>query len=294
MKKTLITGATGGLGSTVVKFLKEKNNLNHLAVLVRDENSDLAKQYKNDGIEVRIGDYDNIETLENAFKDIEVLYFVSGSDINHRLPQHKNVVTAAKKAGVKHILYTSTVRKDENSSAPLYPVVNSHKQTEDLIIASGLKYTILRHNLYAEVIPMFIGDKTQLLQTKSIYLPTANGATAFVPRKDFAEAEAIILEDVSKYENKTLEFNGSETITFSEISKLLSETINETITYISPEDAEFRTKMSAVGLPDFIIDMLSMFSLGIANTEFNQQTNDLETVLGRKTQPLKDFLKEVY
>ncbi|MDO3693345.1 SDR family oxidoreductase [Wenyingzhuangia sp. chi5] len=294
MKKTLITGATGGLGSTVVKFLKEKNNLNHLAVLVRDENNDLAKQYKSDGIEIRIGDYDNIESLENAFKDIEVLYFVSGSDINNRLPQHKNVVATAKKVGIKHILYTSTVRKDESSSAPLFPVVDSHKQTEDLIIDSGLNYTILRHSLYAEVIPMFIGDKAQLLQTKSIYLPTANGATAFVPRKDFAEAEAIILSDPETYENKILEFNGSETITFSEIAKLLSETINESITYISPEEAEFKTKMTEVGLPDFIIDMLIMFSLGIANTEFDQQTDDLETVLGRKTQTLKDFLTEVY
>ena len=294
MKKTLITGATGGLGSTVVDFLKAKNKIENLVVLVRNTESDLAKQYKKEGIELRIADYDNVDALENAFKNIEVLYFVSGSDINNRLPQHKNVVATAKKMGVKHILYTSTVRKDESALAPLFPVVDSHKQTEELIIASGINYTILRHSLYAEVIPMFIGDKTQLLQTKSIYLPTANGATAFVPRKDFAEAEANILSNPETYENKILEFNGSETITFSKISDLLSKILNEPITYISPEEAEFKTKMTEVGLPDFIIDMLIMFSLGIANNEFDQQTNDLETVLGRKTQSLEEFLSEVY
>ncbi|MNQ25345.1 hypothetical protein D3C85_385640 [compost metagenome] len=59
-----------------------------------------------------------------------------------------------------------------------------------------------------------IGDKSQLLKNKTIYLSTANGLTSFVPKKDLAEAEVNILLNPSPYANKILEFNGSEEIIF--------------------------------------------------------------------------------
>jgi len=292
--KILITGATGDLGSKVINLLKEKTEVENLAVLVRDEKNELVKQYINDGIEVKIGDYANLGSLKNAFKGIDVLYFVSGGDDNQRSKLHENVVDAAKDAGIKHILYTSGVRKDESDSSPLATLVDSHIQTENWIKASGITYTLLKHNLYAEVIEKMIGDKSQLLKTKTIYLPTANGLTSFVPKKDFAEAEVNILLNPSAYANKILEFNGSEPISFSKIAEIISEIMKEPIQYISPVVAEFEAKMNEISLPKHIIEILSTFSLAIANGEFDQQSNDLEAVLGRKTKSLSEFLEEAY
>lgn len=292
--KILVTGATGGLGSKVFKLLREKTAIENLAVLVRDEENELTNQYTKDGIDVRIGDYADLESLENAFKGIDVLYFVSGGDDDKRAILHKNVVDAAKKVGVKHILYTSSMWKDESDASTLASLVDSHRQTENFIKASGITYTILKHNLYAEVIGMLIGDKAQLLKTKSIYLPTANGLVSFVPKDDYAEAEVNILLNFSAFENKVLEFNGSEQITFSQIADKLSEILNEPIRYISPEKTEFEEQMKKVGLPNHVIEILSTFSLAIAEGEFDQQSNDLETVLGRKTKSLSEFLKEAY
>jgi NAD(P)H dehydrogenase (quinone) len=292
--KILITGATGGLGSKVINLLKEKTEVENLAVLVRDERNELAKQFANDGIEVKIADYADLESLKHAFKGIDVLYFVSGGEDDLRAKLHKNVVDAAKEAGVKHIIYTSAVWKDESDASPLATLVDSHVQTENSIKASGITYTILRHNLYAEVIEMMIGDKSQLLKTKTIYLPTANGLSSFVPKKDLAEAEVNIILNPSAYANKILEFNGSEQITFSEIAKKISQIVNEPIQYISPDVTEFEATMNKYGLPNHVIEILSTFSIAIANGEFDQQSNDLETVLGRKTKSLSEYLKETY
>jgi NAD(P)H dehydrogenase (quinone) len=292
--KILITGATGSLGSKVVNLLKEKTKIENLAVLVRDEKNELAKQYANDGIEIKIGDYANLECLESAFKDIETLYFVSGGDDNERVNLHKNVVDTAKKVGIKHILYTSAVWKDESNSSPLANLVDSHLQTENAIKSSGMYYTILKHNLYAEVIEMMIGNKSQLLKTKTIYLPTANGLSSFVPKVDLAEAAVNILMNPTAYINKVLTFNGSEQITFSDIASKLSEILKEPIQYISPSKAEFEIQMNKFGLPNHIIEILTTFGIAIANGEFDQQSEDLESVLGRKTTSLTDFLKVTF
>ncbi|MDN3595610.1 SDR family oxidoreductase [Zunongwangia endophytica] len=294
MKKTLITGATGSLGQLVVKNLLANTEANNIAVLVRDTEKDIVKEYKSQGLGIRVADYDNPANLEEALKDFEQVYLISGSDLGARLKQHENVIAAAKVNDVKHIFYTSTVRKTESSDAPLDPVVSSHLQTEKLLIDSGLKYTILRHNLYSDVVPMFIGDKEQLLKTKSIYLPTENGKVSYVPREDFAEAEAKMLISPQDHGNKIYEFNGNEKVSYAEISEILTEILGEKIAYVSPSVEEFESQMKEAGLPNEIVGMLSMFSQGVANGEFDFDNTDLEKILGRKTKTMKQFLTEVY
>lgn len=294
MEKTLITGATGGLGSAVVEFLSTKIEKSNIAVLVRDAQSEQALHYKQQGLDIRVGNYDDKDSLVNAFSGIDQLYFISGNDVIARLQQHENVIDAAKVAGVKHIFYTSTVRKDESPEAPLYAVVSGHLRTEELIKESGMTYTILRHSLYAEVIPMFIGDRSKLLETKSIYLPVGSGKTAFAPRRDLAEAGAVILADAKAHENKVYNFSGSEKINFEEVSQIISEVNGEQIDIISPSVEEFETALKSAGLPQEVIVMLSMFSQAIANGEFDQEATDLEAILGRKTLALRTFLSNVY
>lgn len=292
--KILVTGASGGLGSLVINLLTKKTEIENLAVLVRDETKELAKRYKSDGIEVKTGDYANKKSLIKAFYGIDILYFVSAGDDHQRVQLHENVVNAAKEVGIKHIIYTSGVWKDETISSSIAPLVASHKQTENFIKSSGITYTIVKHNLYAEVIEMLIGNKSQLLKTKTIYLPTASGLSSFVPKKDLAEAEVTILLNPTTYANKTLEFNGSEPISFSEIANKISAIVNEPIHYFSPDVTEFKAKMNKFGLPNHVIEILSTFSLAIAKGEFDQQSFDLEKVLGRKTTPLSKFLEETY
>lgn len=117
MSKILVTGATGGLGSAVVNFLLEKTAASNIAVLVRD--SAKVEALKEKGVSIVVGDYSDIDSLIAAFQGIDKLYFVSGSDIQHRLLQQENVVKAAVAAGVKHVVYTSFQRKNETATSPI-------------------------------------------------------------------------------------------------------------------------------------------------------------------------------
>jgi NAD(P)H dehydrogenase (quinone) len=294
MGKILITGATGGLGSAVANFLSKKVDKSKIAVLVRDKAADQAKALASQGFELRVADYNDKEALVKAFTDIAQLYFVSGSDIANRMPQHRNVVEAATKAKVGHIIYTSVSIHHLAEEAPLYGAMLAHFETEKLIKQSGLNFTLLRHNLYSEVIAMFLGGKEQLLGSKTVFLPTGNGKTAFVARIELAEAAANILAKPELHVNKTYEFNGSEKVSFAEVATYLSGITKENIAYVSPQPKEFEETLKKFGVPDQYIGMMLVFGLAIADGSFDTTQNDLETILGRRTQRVEDFLKQVY
>lgn len=294
MGKILITGATGGLGSTVANFLKEKQGTDNIAVMVRNPEADKAKALAADGFEIRVADYADKESLLKAFAGIDTLYFVSGSDMEHRIPQHRNVVDAAVEVQVKHVFYTSAGLNNLSEDAPLFPAMSAHIETEKWLKESGLAYTILQHNLYSEVVPMFLGDKGQLLATKTVFLPTGEGKTAFVSRDELAEAAANLLGNPSAHANKVYALNGSENVSFSTIAKELTEITGEEISYVSPDAETFEKTMGENGVPPAIIGMMLGFGLAIADGVFEFNNTDMEAILERKTQPLADFLKPVY
>ena len=188
-QKILITGASGNFGKTTIDFLLKKGiPANTISALVRDEAK--GADLKAKGISIKIGDYDNYESLVAAFKGIDKLVLVSGTDIVNRGKQQKNVVKAAKEAGVKHILYTSFERKNETETSPIAFLAKSHIDTDNTIKASGMTYTIFRNNLYLDVLPMFLGE--QVLET-GVFFPAGETKSAFALRSDLAEATANVL-----------------------------------------------------------------------------------------------------
>lgn len=136
-----ITGATGQLGRIVIERLKEKVLASDIVALVRspEKAGDL-------GVTVRAADYAKPDTLNSALEGIDTLLLISSSEIGQRAVQHQNVIDAAKKAGVKRVVYTSLLHAD---TSPL-SLAEEHRQTEAAIKASGIPYTILRNGWYSE------------------------------------------------------------------------------------------------------------------------------------------------
>lgn len=283
----LVTGATGHLGSQIVENLLKQISPNEIAVLVRSEEK--AKKLKEKGVQIRVGDYTNPNSLVEAFKDVEKLILISSNDFNDRIGQHKNAIDAAKKAGVKHILYTSMSMNDIETS-PLKGFLEDHYQTEDYIKQNGFTYTMLQHSLYADVIPMFIGE--QVLET-GVFFPAGEGRVAYASRTDLAEAiSKIVLSDT--YDNQSLPLTNTENYSYADVAKILSELSGKEVAYVSPTPKDFEETLKGFGLPESIIQMSLGFAAGIKNNDFDKTFPNLETILGRKPQTLKDFLKSVY
>lgn len=289
MGKILVTGVTGLLGRIVLDKLLSKVPGSGVKVLVRDEAK--AAPFKQLGVEVAIGSYDDKPSLVTAFKDVDKLYFISGSDIAARGPQHENVVSAAVEAKVGHVVYTSFQRKNETSTSPIYFVASTHLLTENLLKSSGLKYTILKHGIYTEMIPIFIGDK--IFDTGVIFQPAGEGKTAYALRSDLAEAAVAVLTGEG-HENKSYELTGPEAVSYADIAAKISAITGKNISYVSPTPEVFSAELTKAGVPSEYIGLFAGFSVANKEGEFAGVSSDLEKLIGRKGGSVAAYLEQVY
>jgi NAD(P)H dehydrogenase (quinone) len=286
----LVTGATGHFGKSTIDFLLQKGiSSTNIVALVRDEAR--AADLKNKGIVLRTGNYDNYASLVSAFQGVEKLLFVSGSDIQKRSTHHRNVVHAAKEAGVQQVVYTSFLGKNETTSSPLWLVAESHLQTEAWLKESGMDFTILKNTLYMDLVPAFLGEK--VVETGVIYVPAGNGKVGAVLRTEMAEATSTILAGAN-HGGKTYQFVSHEAFSYKEVAQYLSEITGKTINYVSPTATEYAQTLAEYGVPADFIGLFSGFAIAQANGELETVGSDLELLLGRKPTSIKTFLAQLF
>ncbi len=285
----LITGATGSLGKATINFLLEKGyQAQNIIALVRDEAK--ASDLKAQGVTIKIGDYDNYDSLLSAMAGVEKVLLISGSDLVKRSAQHESVVKAAKEAGVKHILYTSFQRKNESDSSPIAFVAKSHIDTENIVKHSGIAYTILRNNIYLDMLPIFLGEK--VIET-GVFFPAGETKSAFASRSDMAEAIANILIG-NGHENKEYDFSNTESVSFQDIADSLGSLTGKSVNYFSPDKEAYHQTLANAGVPAEYIGMFAGFAEAMKQGEFSETSTDLEKLLGRKPITAKEFLATIY
>ncbi|GAE84947.1 NADPH:quinone oxidoreductase 2 [Bacteroides reticulotermitis JCM 10512] len=240
------------------------------------------------GIEVRIGSFDDIPSLGKAVAGIDKVLLISGLDQN-RLQQHKNVVDAAKVAGVKHIAYTGVALKDASESA-IKSFIADQFSTEEYIRQNGLTYPFLRNTLYADTLPFFTGDK---IFKSGIHLPASSGKAPFALRKELGEATANVLLQ-NGHENKTYHLTGSGLFSFGNIANILSKLSGKTIGYKDINTERFIDTLKQLGVPETGATVTAGFIANIKNRQYEIATNDLENLLGRKSTALRSVLKSIY
>lgn len=279
----LITGANGNLGSTAIDHLLKKNPDAELAGLVRSKEK--GKELKEKGVERRIGDYFDTDSLEKAFEGIDVLAFISSGTLNDRQKQHKNVVDKAKKKGVKHIFYTSVVKAGERLS----PLTFDHDATEKMIKEAGIPYTFCRNTIYLEFFPMFWGNA---LETGEWNFPGGGYKQNFALRSEMGEALASALADSEKHKNKILNFASTNAYTFDKYAEAMSEAAGKEIMYTDTSVEDFVEGLKQAGLPDDQIDMSMVTTKLFAHGGTDIETNDMADLLGRKPTNALNFVKE--
>lgn len=282
----LITGATGNLGSSVTAQLIIKGAQEQ--IVVTSSNVVGVEKLQSKGLQARLANFTDPSSLNEAFKAIYKVLLISTMDQN-RYEQHKNVIDAAKAQGVKHIVYTSLAIKDIQTSG-VRDLMMSHFQTEEYIKASGLTYTILRNTMYADALTQLLGPNAL---KQNINLPGGDGKVPYALRREMGEATAnLLLQD--GHENKTYEITGSHSFSYADVATTLSEFSENTIRYYDIPENDFSAFLQHSGFPDFAIYLYSGTIYDIKMRQYELESNTLETLLGRPTASIEDFIKELF
>lgn len=282
----LVTGATGQLGSSVISQLNKVSSKDQFAIFARDEKK--AIKYKEQGIEVRLGDFNQISFLGHAFEGITKLLLISTMEFN-RFEQHKNVIDAAKIAGVKHIIYTGLAIQDIETSN-VKDLMQSHFDTEKYIQASGLDFTFVRNTMYTDAIPQIIGEA---VFDTGIYLSGGDGKVPYTLRREMGEAIANILVQ-DNHENKTYNITGDVAYSYADIAQTLGELSHKKIDYIDLDETVYEQFLIDLHLPEFLVYLTKGTVVDIKQHQYEVNNSDLKTLLGRPPLDLKSALKELY
>src|SRR6185503_9812564 len=174
-----ITGATGQLGRLVVDRLKTRMPAAEIVALARS-----PRKAADLGVASREADYAKPETLSTALAGLDTLLLISSSELGRRAAHHRNVLQAAKKAGVRRVVYTSLLHAD---TSPL-DLAPEHLETEADLKASGLAGTVLRNGWYTE---NYTGSVRGALAGGAFLGSAGDGRISSAPRSDYAEAAAV-------------------------------------------------------------------------------------------------------
>jgi len=287
MEKILVTGATGHLGNAVIERLVKDMQPESIAVMTRQEEKRIA--FHNKGFTAYVASYDDVRSLEKAMEGVNTVLLISSGDQGDRMQEHKNVVDAAKRTGVKNIAYTSRCLRDRE--ALVNTLMIEHFKTEDYIIASGMNYIFFRNILYMDVIPQFIGGSPALEQ--GIFLPAGNGRVSYALRSELGEAMANVLLRKS-FDNSIYDFTGNNSYSFYDVADVLTALSGKEVSYTDVETAAFVGRMLQRNLPEPLIQKIVDFITDIKNNQEAEITGTLEKYLGRKPTALKEGLKILF
>lgn len=243
----LVTGASGSFGRQVAELLLSKIPASELILVTRHPAALAALAAR--GVQVRAGDFDTPGSLERAFAGAEKMLLISTLAVGERRQrQHRAAVDAARAAGVKHVVYTSSVGIHPKN--PSFAVAD-HMLTEELLRRSGMAFTILRDSQYAEVITNMLAPMA--LQTGKWVMSTGEGCMAFVSKKDCVASAAAALTTPG-HENAIYEITGPELYTFRQAAELAAELGGRPVEYVSVSHEEKLAFFDAAGVPRVYVE----------------------------------------
>ncbi|SFB56165.1 NAD(P)H dehydrogenase (quinone) [Cohnella sp. OV330] len=281
--KILVTGATGHLGSLVVKTLLDRVSAEQIAVSVRDPQKAAALAER--GVDVRHGDFEDPASLAQAFAGIDRLLIVStDGDTETRIRQHANAVEAARNAGVGFIAYTSAPNAQESE---LF-LAEVHRETENAIRATGIPYAFLRNNWYIE---NEAGAIQGIVAGAPLVTSAGDGKVGWAARGDYAEAAAAVLAGAG-HENKVYELGGPLR-TYAELAGAVSEALGREVPFQQVDDDTYVGIMKSAGVPEFALPIVTAIQQAIRAGTLAVESGDLEKLLGRPATPLTKAVAEI-
>ena len=269
-----LTGCTGALGGLVATALADLGP----RLVVRD-----LSRAPDLGLPVHQASYADSGAAQAALTGAEVLFMVSASESADRRAEHRSFITAAARAGVRHVVYTSFCGADE---AATFTLGRDHADAEAAILDSGMAYTFLRDNFYLDILPSF-ADEAGVIRG-----PAGSGRVSAVARADVADAAAAVLRDPRTHADAAYVLTGPEALSLSDIAERAGVATGRRLTYVDESQPEAYASRRAA-YPDaagWQLDAWVSTYTAIADGSCADVTDHVERLTGHRARTLEEAL----
>ncbi|KRK78588.1 SDR family oxidoreductase [Companilactobacillus nodensis] len=279
--KYIITGATGHLGSQILKEVMKLVPNSDISVGVHTVSK--AKSLTDAGIEVLPIDYQNEDMMINALTDKDVFVYVPSKshDSFSRVTELENVIAAAEKAKVGHILAMGFIADQENNPFDLSAFYGYLPRR---LAESDLKYTIIKNALYADPLVPYLPE---LIERQNVIYPVGKEAWSFISLEDSAKAFAKVATSVELRQNgKIYTLTQDKNYTMPELAAVLTEVSGHKIGYQPVTLQQFSDLYNQGGEGHMLSSMYDAGGKGLLNVV----TDDYQQIMGHPATDLKEFL----
>lgn len=277
-----IIGATGKLGGLTIDALLQRG-VPADGILALGRNTERLAALAERGLRTAPVDVDDVAGTAATLSGVERLLLISFDDLGTRVPKHGNAVEAARRAGVGHLVYTSVL----NAPASPLALAADHRATEERITASGIPATFLRNGWYTE---NYLPDFTAAREHGVIANSVGPGRIATAPRKDYAEAAAVVLTTPG-HEGKAYELSGDVAWSFAEFAAAAQEVLGTPVRYEELTPEQERERLIAAGLDENTAGFVTRLNADIRAGALAATPGELARLIGRPTEPLAETLK---
>lgn len=282
MTKVLITGATGNVGTEVIKSLQNIDHQLDIYAGVRNSNEDRLK-LSNYKVNFSLFDFTNVETYKTALDGCEILFLLRPPQISEVEKYFKPIIDTCKKNGVKHIVFLSVQGVEKSKIIP-------HHKIEKLIVDSKISYTFLRPAYFMQNFTTTLHN--DLVNKKRIYLPAGNAKFTLVDVRDIGVVSATILTNISEHINKSYELTSKVKLTFLEMARILSDILGIEIQYISPNLISFFLTKRKEKIPTMFILVMIMLHYFPRFQKEPEATNWVEKIINKQPTTFIQFIND--
>ncbi len=275
----LVTGATGKVGSQLVKLLDTAG----YEVRAMARSPEKAQAIAGANVEVVKGDFTDRASIDRAMHGADHVFLLSLSGPD-QLANETNVAESAANAGVSHLVKLSVL-----GASPFTPVRLGrwHWESEKMIERLGLPFSFIRPPTFFE---------NMLLHADSIaaedkfYLPAGKGKMSSIAVLDIAEVAMKVLTDVGHL-NREYDITGPEPVSYYDIASALSKALGREVTYVEVPDEAVREGMKSMGFPDWLIGDMSAY-MGYMREGYELPTTPwVARITGRAPTSIEDWAK---
>ena len=272
----VVTGATGHLGRLTVEALLARGVAPDAITATGRDATKLAALAEL-GVQTAVASFDDPDSLAKAFAGAERVLLVSGNEFGQRVTQHGNAIDAAKAAGVALLAYTSAPYASTTSML----LATEHRATEELILASGVPYALLRNGWYIE---NYTGQLATTLEHGMVG-SAGDGRLSVAARSDYAEAAAVVLS-TDGHEHATYELGGDIGVSLADIAGAIAAASGQAVPYIDVTPEAHLQVLLGAGLPQPMAEVFVDVDRAIAAGELLVTSGDLARLIGHEATPL--------